>query len=109
MDAKQKHWARIYIGLLAATFFAGAIVRTLKQVTGAEWLEGVVGIILGLAWIIMSLPLLFMKWLTAHRRAVSPILSNIIIGFTFLLGLPVAVGGIFIITRGIQLLSADLR
>jgi hypothetical protein len=107
--AQPKHVASIWLVLVATTFLAGGISRTLQQATGAGWLEGVVGIFMGLGWIVMSLPLLFIKRLTAHKTAALPILSTVIIGCAGLAGLFITLGGIYLILLGVQALSVVLR
>ena len=106
---QPKHVAFIWLVLVVTTFLVGGIARTLQQTTGVGWLEGVVGICMGLGWIVMSLPLLFIKRLTAHKPTALPILSTVITGCAGLAGLSVTLGGIYLILLGVQALAVVLR
>jgi len=59
-DARARKAGPLYIGLLVLTFGAGALARTIQQMTRSEWADALVPIFGGLFTLALVWPLVFL-------------------------------------------------
>ncbi len=84
----EKRFQIIYISALMGAFLGGAITRAIQQSTGSQWLDGFVGVFMGIYVALWGVPFFFWAQQNSNKRVrmllsclvgLLPVLSGLII------------------------------